>query len=244
LVEQLVSGGHQVLVYDHRDVGRSTKTDPNRGYRVVDLARDLFAIVQSAAPPAHIVGRSMGGAVALQLALDSPEMVRSLSLIGTSACLADPHAEGLGGPSEAFIEASSEAMFAPPPKTDEERLGRIVAESMLLAGPDYPTTPAEALEQAKLVLQHGYRPETGHAVAVSASPSLTPHLGQITKATLVIHGTADPVLPLEHAHHLVEHLPNATLMEVEGLGHDTPPALCRDIAPRLLEHFAATAAAN
>ncbi len=180
----------------------------------------------------------------LQLAVDTPAMVRSLTLIGASACLANPGAEGLGGASAAFLEAASELMFSPPPRSDQERIDRIVAESLLLAGPDYPKTRTEALEPANRVLRHGYESETGHAVAVAASPSLSPRLREIHQATLVIHGTADPVLPVDHAHHLVEHLPNATLVEIEGLGHDTPPALCREIAPLLLEHFAASGAAK
>ena len=61
------------------------------------------------------------------------------------------------------------------------------------------------------------------------------------RPTLVIHGTADPMFPLEHGEALAEEIPGATLLPLEGAGHGVDRADWETIVPAILEHTASNA---
>jgi 3-oxoadipate enol-lactonase len=93
LVPQLVGAGLRVLRFDNRGVGRSDV--PNGPYSTAQLAGDAAALIrQTGVGPVHVVGISMGGMIAQELALACPEMVRSVVLAATAARL-DPYADRL-----------------------------------------------------------------------------------------------------------------------------------------------------
>src|SRR3954452_13190792 len=85
----LADGGRLVIRYDHRDTGRSVTYEPgNPGYASTDLVADAAGVLDAyGIPAAHIVGVSMGGALAQLLAMDFPDRVLSLVLISTSPAL-------------------------------------------------------------------------------------------------------------------------------------------------------------
>jgi pimeloyl-ACP methyl ester carboxylesterase len=102
LVEALVEGGRQVLRFDHRDTGRSDCVDfAARPYTLADLAADTVAVLDGHdVAAAHVVGASLGGAVAQWLAVHRPERVRTLTAIMTGPMGHDPGpawARALGG---------------------------------------------------------------------------------------------------------------------------------------------------
>jgi pimeloyl-ACP methyl ester carboxylesterase len=73
---------------------------------------------------------------------------------------------------------------------------------------------------------------------VNVSPSRLDRLPAIAAPTLVVHGTRDPVYPIEHGQALARGIPDAELVTVEGLGHELPPAFAPELAAALLALFA------
>jgi 3-oxoadipate enol-lactonase len=89
-VPDLVAAGYRVLTWDLRAHGRSGS--PDEPITIATLAEDLTALVRAVGGPAHALGHSAGGVVTMRFALDHPELVRSLVLVGTaSECNAKAH---------------------------------------------------------------------------------------------------------------------------------------------------------
>ncbi|MEB2283639.1 MAG: hypothetical protein B6D46_15340 [Polyangiaceae bacterium UTPRO1] len=101
-VPALVAAGYRVLTWDLRAHGRSGS--PDEAITIAALGEDLAAVVRAADGPAHALGHSAGGVVTMRCALDHPDLVRSLVLVGTaSECNAKAHSwyEGLAVTAEA-----------------------------------------------------------------------------------------------------------------------------------------------
>jgi pimeloyl-ACP methyl ester carboxylesterase len=228
-------GEYSVLRLEHRDSGRSTKIPPEEPYRLEDMARDVVGVLDhfGIAHSVDVVGYSMGGAIAQVLALDHRDRVRTLSLIATTPGLGD---DRLPFAADWFVEEMSERLFAPPPRTFDARVDWIVALYRLLAGTRFPFEEERQRELARVEVERGWYPESGHGVAANASPSRLDRLGEVFTGVLVVHGTEDPVYSVEHAEALARGL-NAELELVEGLGHEIPeafgPQLARMIADRI-----------
>jgi len=237
IVDPLLGAGHRVVRYDHRDSGRSSDVDPDLPYTLEDLTTDAVAVLDElGVATAHVVGRSMGGAIGQLLALDHPARVRSLTLVGSSPGLGDhrlPFAD------DALVDAMAERLFAPPPRDRLDRIAWVVEGSRLFAGTRYPFDEQAEVLLAASEVDLGWHPESGHGIAVNASPSRLDRIDAIAVPTLVVHGSADPVFPLAHATETAARIPAGTLWVVEGLGHETPAPFLAELAPRLLEHLAA-----
>ena len=232
LIEPLVAAGRRVIAYDHRDSGASTKIDPDMAYRLDDLAGDALALLDALAiARVHLVGFSMGGAVAQVVALDEPSRVQRLTLVASTPGLGD---ERLPFAADWFVERMAERMFAPPPCSDDERISWIVDLYRMLAGTRYAFDEPAQREVAKAELARAWCPESGHGIAVGAAGPRIDVLGRIVAPTLVVHGTVDPVFSIEHGRALAEGLADATLTVVEGLGHEVPAAFGAELAALIL----------
>ena len=86
-------------------------------------------------------------------------------------------------------------------------------------------------------MDHGHNPFPGHGAAVSSSPHRKDRLKEISLPTLVIHGTEDAILPLDHGQALADGIANAKLMVLEGAGHEIPEQMTEEITSRMIEHF-------
>jgi len=238
LVRALAREQLRVVRFDNRDCGLSTKIDPDALYTLDDMARDVVGMMDSLAiDRAHVVGRSMGGMIGQVLALDHGYRVRSLGLLITSPGLGD---ERLPGPSEDFVDKLAARHLAPPPRTKEERVDYLVDLFRLFAG-----TAVAFDEEAMRVacaaeVDRMWYPESGHGHAAWASAPRTDRLHEIAVPALIMHGTADPVIPVEHAHCMAAAIPDNDCWIIEGLGHETPPALSPELARRLLALFSLT----
>jgi len=197
----------RTIVFDTRGTGRSAVS--REPYGVGDLAEDAAEILAGRA--ANVVGFSMGGYVALTLALAHPELVRSLVLAGTGAGGPDrvprqPHVrEAFEAartlPSEEARRATLPYTFAPGwADAHPERLEEIVA-----AGMEYPT-PSATIEAHTAACHRFY----DDAVAVE----------RIETRALVIHGSEDLIVPTENGRALARRLPNARYVELAGRGHN------------------------
>ena len=220
----LVATGRFVIRYDHRDTGRSVNYPPGApAYSFYDLVSDAAALIDRfAGGRAHLAGLSMGGGISQFLAVDHPEKVASLALISTSPVFpAD-----LPPMPQALRDAY--ASMTEPDWTDRASvLAHFVRGARIHSGPDH-FDEALAAENARLVYERTTDLGTlGNHNAMKSEDrperDLRALLGKVTVSTVVIHGTADPMIVQEHAVALAEAIPNAELLLLEGVGHQPPP---------------------
>lgn len=235
LIDPLIDAGMRVVRFDNRDVGRSTRVGLEVEYTVADLAADLAAVLDHLGiDAAHLMGRSMGGMTVLAFAEAMPRRVLSLTLVYTSPCLAEPHTYGLPGPQRAALEAMAEAAAAPPPATDDERIAARVEETRLFTGSRYTFDRDWAHAEAAADVAHAPHAQPAHGLAVMRSPSAVDGLAAIACPTLVIHGTEDPIIDVSHSRFMARHIPGARLIELAGMSHEMPPAMCDEIIADVL----------
>lgn len=235
VVDPLVADGYRVIRFDHRDCGRSTRFGANDAYLLADLVSDTVGLLDHfGVERAHLVGRSMGGMIGQLMAVDHPERVQSLTLVGSSPAPGD---EQLGGPAEDFAEAMMTRLFAGAPADRDGQVEWLVALDGLLAGPAYGTDDAQCRALAEAEVDTGWAAETGHGIAVHASPDRLDRLADVRVPTMVVHGTADPVFPPAHGRALASGIDGAILVEVEGLGHTVPDTMIEELWPMLQHHL-------
>jgi pimeloyl-ACP methyl ester carboxylesterase len=235
----LADGGRFVIRYDHRDTGRSITYRPGHpGYTATDLVADAAGVLDAyGIPAAHVVGVSAGAAFAQLLALDFAERVSSLVLISTSAALPVERELPAGTEEYTRFVASAEADWSDPASAIEY----LVGYSRVLAGGERTFDEAAARQLARRDSQRArdFAAARNHDVIADDGRSRAP-LSSIAVPTLVIHGTADPVFPLEHGRALAEEIPTARLLALQGAGHGVDRADRETIVRAIVEHTAPT----
>jgi pimeloyl-ACP methyl ester carboxylesterase len=233
----LAEGGLYVIRYDHRDTGRSVTYPPGQpGYTSSDLVADATAVLDAyRLPAAHVVGVSAGGALAQLLALEFPDRVLSLVLISTSPAL--PTQRSLPPPTEEFTR------FVRTKQIDRTNavstIEYLVAYSRMLAGGERTFDEAALRELVRRELEraHDFAAAQNHELlAEGEQPRRS--LSAIEVPTLVIHGSADPMFPIEHGRALADAIPNAQLRTLDHAGHGIDPTDRETIAHAILEHSA------
>ena len=203
-----VFGRHfRTIAFDTRGTGRSPV--PDEPYGIDELAQDAADILDGRA--ANVVGLSMGGYVALTLALARPDLVRSLVLVGTGAGGADrvprpqdvrdAYAAATGLPFEEYGRRTMPLTFSPGwTERNPERF-----EEILAARGEHPT--------ADVTLD-------AHLQACYAFYDAGCEVERIDAPALVLHGDADVIVPVENGRALAARLPNARYVELPGRGHN------------------------
>ena len=235
---RLAAGPRFVIRYDHRDTGRSISYPAGAPpYTGQDLVADAVGLLEALGlERAHVVGMSMGGAIAQRMAVDHPGRVASLTLMSTSsafpterdlpptseelrAFFADPRPEPDWSDRAAVVDyiVAGERPFASSSFRDETRLRALAARIV-----DRTTDVASSLKNHWLI---------------DGDEPAGQRLGEIAAPTLVVHGTEDPLFPYGHAEALAAEIPGARLLPLEGLGHQMPPPpLWETLLPAILEH--------
>lgn len=233
----LADGGRFVIRYDHRDTGRSVTYEPGRpGYTGADLAADAIGVLDAyGIPVAHLVGVSAGGAFAQLVALDHPDRVSSLVLISTSPAL--PGHRELPPPTDELGRFVSTA--AVDWSDAEAVVDYLVAYSRVLAGGRRPfaEAPARSLVRRDVERAHDFAAAQNHDVLPEGEAS-SGTLSSIAAPTLIIHGTADPMFPIDHGEALAQEIPGARLLPLDGAGHGVDRADWETIAGAILAHTA------
>ena len=233
LLADLNGAGYPVIRFDHRDVGRSSRTDPV--YDLDDLVADVVGLLDALDfDRAHVLGSSMGGMIGQKLAISHAERLASLVVVISSP---DPHAVRLSPPTTEWQEAVSELTFAAPAKTPPEQADRVVEMARLYAGTRYPFAAVAKRERALEELAAGWPQESGHGLAISRSEAWLDLLDTVAAPTLIVHGDSDPLFAPDHAEALVGAIPGARLILLEGLGHEVTPGLVAEMMPALLDHL-------
>jgi pimeloyl-ACP methyl ester carboxylesterase len=234
-----------VIRFDNRDAGLSTSLDelgmPDLGalvarsgasapYVLSDLADDVVGLLDALdIAEAHLVGASMGGMIAQQVAIDHADRVLSLCSIMSTT----------GDPSVGQATAEALAMLGrPPAATREEAIRGAVLAGKILGSPDSPLSDAERVARATAKYDRSYRPlgSIRQVAAIVASPDRTPALHDVTVPTVVIHGAADPLIDVSGGRATAAAVPDAELVVIPGMGHDLPEAAWPRITDAIVEN--------
>lgn len=244
----LVARGFRVVRFDNRDVGLSTRfshagmphinallSGTMRGptavpYTLADMAQDTLCLMDELdMAKAHIVGVSMGGMIGQEMAVRYPHRLRTLTSIMSTT--GDPR---LPGPRPEVLEM----MFRPIPVDQEAYISYFREVWKLLSGPRYPIDDATAQRLGEIAFSRGIEPAASarQFAAVIAAGSRKERLATVTVPTLVIHGSEDPLIPVEGGIDTVRSIPGARLVIMEGMGHRIPRELWPEIIDAMAEH--------
>jgi 3-oxoadipate enol-lactonase len=200
----------RTLAVDYRDVGDSdAATGP---YSISELAGDVAALAgELGIERASLVGISMGGFIALELALARPELVDRLILVVTSG----------GGPTH--VSTSPEIMRLLMPGEGEEVESGAGARRVCaaVAAPGWADRNPAEIETFVAIAR--YRPMTRAAylrqLQACRAHDVSARLADVRAPTLVLHGDVDPLVPLRNGELLAERIPGARLCVYEDTGH-------------------------
>jgi pimeloyl-ACP methyl ester carboxylesterase len=236
--ERLASGPRFVIRYDMRDTGQSVTDEPGAPqYGGQDLVTDAVGLLDALrVARAHVVGISMGGAIAQQLALDHADRVSSLTLMSTS-----PAGPGLP-PMSDELRARFKEPASEPDWSDRQGVVDYIVEDLRAYAGTLRFDEEEMRALAGRILDRTVNIEstlTNHWLLEGDGEPLRPRLGEITAPTLVLHGTEDPLFPYGHAQVLAAEIPGANLLALEGVGHEMPPRPVWDqVVAAILDHTA------
>ncbi len=237
LCDALVARGYRVIRFDNRDCGLSSKLDaagvPDIGralrsgepltapYTLADMAADCVGLLDALGiARAHIVGASMGGAIAQLVAALYPQRTLSLTSIMSTSSHPD-----LPPPTP----AAAQALLAPLPATrDKERLIEdAIRRQLAVASPDFPSCPQRLRNLFAEEHERGFHPRgvSRQLAAFLASGDRRALLATIRAPTLVLHGADDPLIPVDCGRDVAAYIPGATMRVIEGMAHDFPLAL-------------------
>jgi pimeloyl-ACP methyl ester carboxylesterase len=248
---ELASRGFQVVRYDNRDTGLSTKFDGVKApgvaallirhalrlpirvpYTLGDMADDAIGLLDSLGiEAAHVVGASMGGMIAQNVAATHPQRLRSLtSVMSTSGHRSLPGADPL----------VSRHLFRSRPKGNDREA--VIAHNMrtieLIGSPAFPIDAETRREMVSMSFDRCFYPAgfTRHVAAIVADGDRRSRLRAITTPTLVIHGREDPLVPLAGGIDTAKQIPWSRMEIIDGMGHNFPVELWPKIVDLISDH--------
>ena len=198
--------GLHVVRFDNRDIGLSTHLHDagapdvmallagtaQAAYSLADMADDTAGLLDALGwDSAHVVGASMGGMIAQTLAIRHPERVRSLTSI-----MSTTGDRSVGSTAEVALGV----LLAPAARTRDEALQRAVDAYRVIGSPGFEFDEGSLRARAGLSFDRAHDPAgvARQLAAILTTDDRTAHLGEISVPTLVVHGTADPLFPVEH----------------------------------------------
>jgi pimeloyl-ACP methyl ester carboxylesterase len=246
----LAAAGHQAIRFDNRDVGRSTKMASMDApdlmdlmqtlqsgksvqipYTLSDMVSDALGLMDALGlGKAHICGVSMGGMIGQVMAMQHPDRLFSLTAIMSST--------GEHDLPPAKVEANNAMMSVPPAgRADYQDYQAQVYRAFAADSPQYDDELQR--QMAARSYDRGLYPLgfLRQMAAIMAAPGRRQALGSVRLPTLVIHGTHDTLLPLDHGKDLARAIPGAKLLIVQGLGHGLAfPDLWQSMVAAITRH--------
>jgi len=243
---QLADHGFHVIRFDNRDIGLSThlteagvpdvaallsgvQTSPAPPYTLLDMASDTAGLLDAlGVQSAHVVGASMGGMIAQQLALGHRGRVRSLTSI-------------MSTPSREVGQARPEAMaalFLPPPRDSDQAAERALQVYRVIGSPGFPLDEPRLADVARRSFARGHDAAgvVRQLSAIAVSPDRTPGLRELRVPTLVIHGEDDPLVGVDGGMATADAVPGARLVVIPGMGHNLPEPLWPQVVDEIVTH--------
>jgi len=246
---QIAARGYRVIRFDNRDTGLSTKLDqagvPNMAvvfqamvegkpvdspYSILDMADDAVGLLDSLGiESAHVVGESMGGMIAQRMVIHHADRVRTLTSIMSST--GEP---GLPPPTPEAMD-----ILANRPPTDREGyIEDYVKRWRVLHGQKLPYDEEASRELAAGIFDRGLNPPgfARQLTAIIADGSRKQTLKSVTVPTLIIHGDADPLVPVECGIDTANSVPGSELLIIEGMGHTFPRQVWTQVIDAIVRH--------
>lgn len=201
------SARHQTVVFDNRDVGRSSMADGH--YEIADMAADALALADALELESfHLLGVSMGGAIAQEMAVAAPERVRTLTLAVTFA---------RGGP---WAYKLSELWSA---RVQRMSLEERIDELLLLNLSEAFFENAEAVDFVRNMMLQNPHPQPADAfarqLAASSRHDARDRLATLGMPTHVIGAEYDILVPVWKSREIAELIPGAALTVIEHSPH-------------------------
>jgi pimeloyl-ACP methyl ester carboxylesterase len=249
LCKDLAERGHYVIRYDNRDVGLSTKFEEagvpdlmeiigklmqgekiKPPYTFEDMADDAIGLLDALGiQKAHICGMSMGGMIAQTVVIRHPSRVLSLISIYSrtgNPAIPPPKPEVFG------------LLITPPPEEREACIEHMLGVFKTISGPGFPVDEQWTRKIMAKSYDRCFYPQgmDRQLVAILTQKNRVPALAKVATPTLVVHGTSDPLVPVEGGKDTAETIPGAQLILIEGMGHDLPHG---GAWPRIVEAIAA-----
>lgn len=225
-----LDGAFETIAYDHRGIGGSDAVDGS--FTITDLAADAARLIEALGlESAHVLGISLGGMVAQELALAAPERVRTLAL-GCTYC---------GGQGSQLTDrAVIGRLLAAGASGDRERILRTGFE--INTSPAYAASPGawEAFRERALSVPAPL-PVVFEQLRATAVHDTSARLPRLSLPTLVLHGDLDEMLDVSNARRIAQLIPGARLEVMEGVGHMFWIEQPRRSAELLREHALAAA---
>ena len=238
----LVDRGFRVVRMDNRDCGLSSKSEgpppplpalllrahagedvsADVPYTLLDMARDALAVLDHLGiARAHVVGASMGGMIAQELAIHAPERLRSVTSI-----MSTTGDQEVGQARPGIMEA----LMTPAPEGREAVIAHAAKVNQQISGPLW--DEGEALARAAAAYDRSFHPIGAlfQMAAIAASGDRTEGLRSVALPALVVHGRADPLIELSGGLATAEAIPGADLLVLGRMGHNLPPLYWRQIA--------------
>jgi len=247
-VDLLVERGFQVIRFDNRDAGLSTKmtgtTPPtvsralaaqvsrrlaHADYLLSDMARDAVGLLDHLGiEKAHVVGASMGGMIAQTIAIEHPQRVSSLVSIMSNT------GDRRNGRASVHLLRKARKLIGDHP---ERRMENAVTLGRLIAGPHFDDQAARELLQREFDRNDDIAGTGRQMMAIAASPNRTPGLRRLNVPTLVIHGLLDPLVMPSGGIATCNAVHGSRLLMFPDMGHDLPRARW----PEVIDAIAANA---
>jgi len=243
-IRSFVDSGYEVIRYDHRGTGMSdwvNNWDSQNPYSLSDMADDVVSVLDlSGTDQAHIIGVSMGGMIAQQLAIDHPERVTTLTSMMSSGYIEDPNLPPIS--SEVAWELIKVSLKYGLVGGEKNMVKLHLASRIILMGEaSYGLNIKEIAQQVlyNIRARNGYNHNVSrqHQAAVRQSGSRYRNLKTLHIPVLIIHGRSDPFIPIEHGKKCASVIPNAKSIWVENMGHDIPEHLADTLAMKIIAHF-------
>jgi pimeloyl-ACP methyl ester carboxylesterase len=242
--QQLVEKGLSVIRFDNRDVGLSTKFEEagipdimaamrgrelQAAYGLDDMADDAVGLLDALGiEKAHICGASMGAMITQVIGYRHPSRVLSLiPIMGTTGNPVLPRAKP-----EAF-----EMLVTPTPEQREAYIEHSVIMWKVFWG-SLPFDEEIVRKRAAGSYDRAFYPPgipRQHAAIIS-NGNRRSRLTSISAPTLVIHGSEDPLLPVEHGKDTAEAIPGAEMLVIDGMGHCLPKVVWPQIVDAIVNH--------
>ena len=246
---QVADRGYFVIRFDNRDIGLSTKfhehgvpnvvallQDAMQGkpvsaaYVLRDMAADAVGLLDALGiASAHVVGASMGGAIAQEMAIHHADRVRTLTSIMSST--GDP---GLPPPTPEALQV----LLTPAPPERDAYLPHYQRMWRVLRGNGFALDESRDLANAEKTFARGLNPPgvARQLAAIMASGGRREALRAVKTPTLVIHGDADPLVHVEGGKATAAAISGAKLVIIEGMGHALPVSMWPQIIDAIAKH--------
>jgi len=246
-VQALVDAGFRVIRHDNRDIGLSQGFDEagtgsviwqsvrqrlglpvSSAYSLQDMADDALGVLDAlGVERAHVMGASMGGMIAQRLAASAPRrMVSLVSVMSSSG------ARNLPGPR---ADVTAALLRRPASRTEAALVEHSLRLARLISSPAYARDERSQADRIVLALRRAHRPAgvVRQMLAIGADGGRAEVLSRIESPSLVLHGEADPLVPIACGKDTARRIRGARFIGIPGMGHDLPPP----VIEILLQHI-------